>query len=89
MTGRLACIAYVAACAAALAAGAVVAVGWMGPGPGRVALAVVFGLSLPWSLLAYEVAGAGPVGRLVMSAAAMALNLAIAGAVVARFLRPR
>ncbi|WP_337185600.1 hypothetical protein [Phenylobacterium sp.] len=53
----------------------------------RAANVAVFGLSAPWSLLAHQVAGAGPVGRLVMSAAAMALNLAIFRAILRRFRR--
>ncbi|MDZ4373178.1 MAG: hypothetical protein U1C74_17380 [Phenylobacterium sp.] len=77
MTRRTVCVAYVVACGAALATAALGSAGWLQVEARRAADLVVIVLGLPWSLLARQVPGAGPVGHLVMGAAAMALNLAI------------
>jgi hypothetical protein len=73
---RAVCTAYVVACVAVMllvAAGALagfeLARGW------ATALADVLGM--PWSLLAAQMSDPGAVGRMVLGAAAMTLNLAI------------
>jgi hypothetical protein len=91
MRPKTVCLAYLAACAVSLVGAALAAAGWLGGAPARTAQIVALGLGAPWTLLAREVAGAGPVGALAMTAAAMALNLAILAAVRKRLAsrRPR
>lgn len=72
---RAVCAVYVAACLAALALAATGALGWMELSREPAAIADL--LSMPWSLLVAEMADPGAVGKVVLVAAAMALNLAI------------
>ena len=74
---RAVCAAYVVACTGALFLILAGALGWLGREPGSVAGVFAQLLGLPWSLLAAQVANAGVVGRIVLVAATMALNLAI------------
>jgi len=72
---RAVCAVYAGTCLAVLlmAAGAL---GWLGLTRGwAVPLADL--LSMPWSLLLAQMADPGAVGRVVLGAAAMTLNLAI------------
>jgi hypothetical protein len=72
---RAVCAVYVAACLAALALAAIGAAGWMDVTQEPAAIADLLGM--PWSLLVAGIADAGAVGKVVLVAAAMALNLAI------------
>lgn len=72
---RAVCAVYAGVCLAVLliAAGAL---GWLGLARGwAVPLADLLGL--PWSLLVAQMADPGALGRVVLGAAAMTLNLAI------------
>lgn len=73
---RTVCRVYVAACAAALLLLVVRGVGWLEI-PGRPGVLLTDVLGMPWSLLVAQVSDPGAVGKVVMGAAAMALNLAI------------
>jgi hypothetical protein len=85
MRRRTVCVAYLVACGLALTGSAAAASGLLDGAPARMAHIAALALGAPWTLLAREVAGAGPVGALAMTAAAMALNLAILSAVRKRF----
>ena len=74
---RAVCAVYVVACVAALLLVVAGSLGWLGGPPGPLVGLVADLLGMPWSLLAAQVANAGVFGRVVLVAAAMALNLAI------------
>ena len=73
---RAVCRVYAAACAAALLLLIVGMLGWLEI-PGRPGMLLADVLGMPWSLLVAQVSDPGVVGKVVMGAAAMALNLAI------------
>ena len=73
---RAVCTVYAAVCFAVLVAIAAGALGWLGLAHGwAAALAEVLGM--PWSLLVAQMSDPGAVGKVVLVAAAMVLNLAI------------
>ncbi|HEY0647283.1 hypothetical protein [Phenylobacterium sp.] len=73
---RTVCRIYAAICAATLVLLIIGTLGWLGI-PGRPGVLLADVLGMPWSLLVAQVSDAGAVGKVVMGAAAMALNLAI------------
>ena len=73
---RTVCKVYAAACAAALLLLVIGTLGWLEI-PGRPGVLLADVLGMPWSLLVAQVSDPGVVGKVVMGAAAMALNLAI------------
>lgn len=73
---RAVCVAYAATCLAALMLIGAGALGWFGRSRGW-AGTVADLLSMPWSLLVAQMSDPGAVGRVVLGAAAMTLNLAI------------
>ncbi len=77
---RAVCAIYAAVCIAALVAVAAGALGWLSLTRGWAgALAELLGM--PWSLLVAQMSDPGAVGKVVLVAAAMVLNLAIIFAV--------
>ena len=73
---RAVCGIYAVACAATLILLVLRAIGWLEiPGHPGVVAAVVLGM--PWSFLAAQTSDPGALGKVVLVAAAMALNLAI------------
>jgi hypothetical protein len=73
---RAVCAVYAAVCFAVLVAIAAGALGWLGLSQGWAA-ALAELLSMPWSLLVAQMSDPGAVGKVVLGAAAMVLNLAI------------
>lgn len=73
---RAVCTVYAVVCTSVLLAIAAGALGWFGLKRGWAA-PVADALGMPWSLLVGQMSDPGAVGRLVLVAAAMALNLAI------------
>ena len=73
---RAVCGIYAAACFAALALMLAGALGWQTL-DGRPGVHLTDLLAMPWSLLVDQMSDPGMVGKLVLGAAAMALNLAI------------
>jgi hypothetical protein len=73
---RAVCTVYAAVCFAVLVAIAAGALGWLGLAH-RWAAALAEVLGMPWSLLVAQMSDPGAVGKVVLVAAAMALNLAI------------
>ncbi len=73
---RAVCAVYAAVCSAVLVAVAAGALGWLSLTRGWAgALAELLGM--PWSLLVAQMSDPGAVGKVVLGAAAMVLNLAI------------
>jgi hypothetical protein len=73
---RAVCTVYAALCSAVLVTIAAGAVGWLGLAYGWAgALAELLGM--PWSLLVAQMSDPGAVGKVVLVATAMVLNLAI------------
>jgi len=73
---RAVCTVYAAVCFAVLVAIAAGALGWLGLAH-RWAATLAEVLGMPWSLLVAQMSDPGAVGKVVLVAAAMALNLAI------------
>lgn len=73
---RAVCAAYAATCVSVLVLIAAGALGWLSLARGWAA-AVADVLGMPWSYLVAQMSDPGVLGRLVLGAAAMALNLAI------------
>jgi hypothetical protein len=74
---RAVCTVYVVVCLGALFLIPAGALGWLGGERDSMAGLFPHLLGMPWSLLVAQVANAGVFGRVVLVAAAMALNLAI------------
>lgn len=72
---RAVCAVYALVCLAVLVAIAAGALGWLGLADSWAALAGLLGM--PWSLLVAQMSDPGVIGKVVLVAAAMALNLAI------------
>jgi hypothetical protein len=73
---RAVCRVYAAVCAATLVLLVIGTLGWLEI-PGRPGVLLADVLGMPWSLLVAQISDPGAVGKVVMGAAAMGLNLAI------------